>query len=121
MAHFVRLDSFNRVDKVIVISNDDILDENGAENENLGIQLCRELIGNENSTWVQTSYNSSFRNKFAGIGYTYSLENNVFIEPKPYESWTLNESTFDWEPPVAYPTDGKVYNWNEDSGSWVAI
>lgn len=123
MAHFARLDSFNRVDKVIVISNTDILDENGVEDENAGIQLCRQIVGNENSTWVQTSFNSSFRNKFAGLGYEYSPENDVFIEPKPYDSWTLNQVTFDWEPPVTRPSDfdTEPYEWNESEREWERV
>ena len=70
-------------------------------------------------TWVQTSYNHNFRKQFAGIGDTYDKENDVFVKPQPYPSWTL-DSNHDWQPPVAYPNDFNVflYRWNEDAQSW---
>ena len=78
--------------------------------------------------WIQTSYNTlagrhvlggtPLRKNFAGIGYTYDRENDAFIPPKPYASWNLNEETFQWEPPVARPTDDKQYSWNETTTSW---
>ncbi len=72
-------------------------------------------------TWVQTSYNASIRKNYAGIGYTYDSSKNAFIAPKPYPSWTLNESTCKWEAPVSFPTDEKPYKWNEDTTSWIEI
>ena len=77
--------------------------------------------------WIQTSYNTygnqhpnniPLRGNFAGIGYTYDRDNDVFYAPQPYPSWTLNETTWLWEAPVAYPDDGKTYKWNEDSLAW---
>ncbi len=78
--------------------------------------------------WIQTSYNTRggehtlggtpLRKNYAGIGYTYDRERDAFIPPKPYPSWTLNEDTCLWNPPVAYPTDDKLYNWNEDTQTW---
>jgi hypothetical protein len=59
--------------------------------------------------------------KFAGIGYTHNLGANVFIPPKPYPSWTLNETTWTWAPPTAYPTDGKYYQWKDASTEWVEV
>lgn len=72
------------------------------------------------STVLRTSYNGKYRKNFAGIGYTYDAARDAFIAPKPFPSWTLNESTCRWEAPVAYPTDGKFYVWNEDDQEWVA-
>ena len=81
--------------------------------------------------WIQTSYNTignqhtnggtPLRGNYAGIGYTYDRENDVFIAPKPYASWILNEDTCLWDAPVSYPTDGKSYKWNEPTISWVEL
>lgn len=79
MAHFARLDENNIVIQVIVISNEDILDENGNESEEKGIDFCRNLIGLD-TIWKQTSYNKNFRGRFAGIGMTYDPEKDLFKE-----------------------------------------
>ena len=71
-------------------------------------------------TWVQTSYNNRIRKNFAGIGYDYDATRDAFIAPKPYASWVLNEDTCQWEAPVAYPTDGVMYQWNENKTDWEA-
>ena len=90
--------------------------------------------------WIQTSYNTrggvhydpatgepsanqtkSLRKNYAGIGYTYDTGRDAFIPPKPYASWTLNDQTCLWEAPVAYPTDGKVYSWDEANTNWVEV
>jgi hypothetical protein len=77
--------------------------------------------------WIQTSYNTSggqhpegrpLRKNYAGIGYTYNRELDAFIPPKPFASWILDEETCQWNAPVAMPTDGKQYKWNEDTISW---
>ena len=119
MAHFAKLDSNNIVTDVIVISNDDLLDENGVEQESLGIKVCRNIFGSR-TKWVQTSYTGSFRKQYAGVGAKYDKDNDVFIAPKPYESWILDDN-FDWQPPIEYPDDGKPYMWNEDTMSWIEI
>ena len=72
-------------------------------------------------TWVQTSYNASIRKNYAGKGYTYDSSKDAFIAPKPYASWTLNNTTCKWEAPVAFPTDGKIYEWDEDTTNWTEI
>jgi hypothetical protein len=84
MAHFAQLDDDNKVINVIVVSNEDILDENGNESETLGIAFCQKFI---NSNWVQTSYNGNFRGKYAGIGDTWDGTNFVSppVEPKVTE------------------------------------
>lgn len=91
-------------------------------------QWCEENLG---GTWIQTSYNTHggqhnggqypLRKNFAGIGYSYDAEKDAFIPPKPFNSWTLNNETCLWESPVPYPTDGKMYSWNEDDQSWSEI
>jgi hypothetical protein len=98
MAHFAKLDFTNTVVQVLVVSNDELLDSQGIENESLGVTFLQSLFGND-TTWKQTSYNQNFRKNYAGIGYTYSYEKDAFIPPMPddEESWTLNEETLQWE------------------------
>ena len=86
-------------------------------------------------TWIQTSYNTrggvhylpnsdepsgqpGLRGNYAGIGFTYDQVNDVFYAPQPYPSYTLNQSTWTWESPVPYPTDGKLHTWDEATTSW---
>jgi len=82
-------------------------------------------------TWVQTSYNTKgnvhvlggtpFRKNYAGKGHTYDSVRDAFYQPQPYASWTLNNTTCKWEAPVAFPTDGKIYEWDESTTNWVEI
>ncbi len=116
MAHFAKLNLNNIVENVIVVSNEFIQDENGNEVEQIGIDFCKSLYG-QNTNWVQTSYNDNFRKQYAGIGYAYNEPNDVFTIPQPYLSWVLNEN-FDWVAPVEFPIDGKTYAWNEETTSW---
>ncbi len=115
MAHFAKIEN-NLVTQVIVVDNSDILDESNNESEALGIKICQDLLG---GTWVQTSYNGNIRKNYAGIGYTYDSTRDAFIDPSPYASWVLNETTCKYEAPIAYPSDGKHYRWNEETTSWV--
>jgi hypothetical protein len=117
MAHFAELDENNIVKRVIVVSNNAILDDSGKESEAKGVAFCQSLFGGR---WVQTSYNNKFRKQFAGIGGRYDSANDVFIAPKPYPSWVFNQSKFDWEPPVPCPNDGMHYIWQESTVSWVS-
>jgi hypothetical protein len=116
MAHFARLNETNEVIRVHVLNNDVILDGDGVEQEQLGIDFLTELYGAGN--YKQTSYNNNFRKQYAGVGYTYDETRNAFIPPKPYASWTLNESTCQWNPPTPHPDDGKFYIWNETEQRW---
>jgi hypothetical protein len=75
------------------------------------------VIG-DSFTWIQTSYNDSFRKNYAAIGFTYDSTRDAFIPPKPYNSWTLNEDTCQWSSPVTMPIDDKRYEWNEDTLTW---
>ena len=88
--------------------------------------------------WVQTSYNTyggkhydpdtrleddkpPLRKNYAGIGHTYDATRDAFYAPQPYPSWTLDDDTCLWNPPVAYPDDGKMYSWDEDNTQWVEV
>ena len=120
MAHFAQLDENNIVTQVIVVSNEDIKDSIGNENEEVGIAFCKILLGRD-TIWKQTSYNNSIRKNYAGIGFTYDAIRDAFIAPKPFNSWILNESTCIWESPVLYPNDGNMYSWDEETTSWMLI
>lgn len=116
MAHFARLDENNIVTMVTVVSNDDMIDQNGNEVEVLGVAVCESVVGA--GPWIQTSYSGSFRKQYAGIGYTYDSDADVFISPSPFPSWVLNDD-YDWEPPVPKPEGD--YTWNEETQTWDQI
>ena len=120
MAHFAQLDQNNIVTQVIVVSNDDIKDSEGHESELTGIAFCKSLLG-PNTVWKQTSYKGNIRKNYAGIGFVYDESRDAFIAPKPYASWVLDEATCRWQAPIAYPTDGKHYVWNETGQQWDEI
>ena len=117
MAHFAKLEN-NKVVQVIVVSNQDILDENLKESEEKGIEFCSNLLG---GTWKQTSYNAKIRKNYAGVGYTYDETLDAFIPPKPFDSWILDTDKAQWKAPVDYPNDDKKYSWNEETKSWDVI
>ncbi len=123
MAHFAKVNN-GIVEQVIV-----------AEPE-----FFETFVDTSPGQWIQTSYNTSggihynsetrepsadqskaLRKNFAGIGYTYDAQKDAFIPPKPYNSWSLNETSCLWEPPTPYPNDNKVYGWDESTTSWVEI
>jgi hypothetical protein len=124
MAHFAKIGKGSKVEKVIVISNND------APNEQAGVDFIHNLY-KEKDLWKQTSYNTHggvhklggtpFRKNYATVGGTYDQTRDAFIPPKPFNSWTLNETTCRWEAPVAYPTDGQEYSWNEANQTWDLI
>ena len=115
MANFAKMDN-NIVVDVFRISNEDILDENGNESEALGIAFCKSLFG-EDTEWMQTSWNANMRGSYAGIGWSYNSELDIFCEPLPFPSWTHNELTGRPEPPVSRPSEG-YWNWNEEEQKW---
>jgi len=115
VAHFAELGLNNTVLRVVVVHNNELLDNNGVEQESKGQDFCRNLFG---GTWIQTSYNASFRKNYAGVGYVYDSVRDAFIPPKPFNSWLLDETTCNWIAPVMYPTDGKLYVWDEQNASW---
>lgn len=115
MAHFAQIDENNIVTQVLVIEQD-VVDTG--------------LFGDP-SSFVQTSYNTHggvhtlggtpLRKNYAGIGYTYDSVRDAFIPPKPFNSWILDEATCLWNSPTSMPTDGKRYEWDEDTTSWVEL
>ena len=119
MAHFAKIGIDNTVLEVLVVNNVDCMTPQGEEREEIGVEFLKKLTGHE--VWKKTSYNGNIRKNYAGIGYTYDSSRDAFIPPKPYPSWTLNDTTCLWDAPVAMPTDGKDYNWDEDTLSWVEI
>ena len=126
MASFAKIGLSNKVIEVHSVHNDVLKDAGGIEQEVLGIDFLTKLTGW--SIWKQTSYNTlggvhrlggtPFRKNHAGIDYTYDEDRDAFISKQPYPSWTLNETTCQWEAPVAYPDDGKSYTWNETITNW---
>jgi hypothetical protein len=119
MAHFTKLNSENIVTEILVVGDGDILKADGTQSELKGKQFLNSLFGT--ATWKQTFEDGSSRKNYAGIGYTYDSERDAFIAPKPYNSWTLNETTCQWESPLSYPSDGKHYSWNESNIVWELI
>jgi hypothetical protein len=121
MAHFCKLGIGNKVLRVEVISN------NVATTEQDGVDFLNNLYGT-NDVWKQTSYNTKggihllggtpFRKNYAGVGYKYDQTRDAFIPPKPFNSWTLNETTCLWEAPIDKPDDGQSYDWNETNQTW---
>ena len=120
MAHFAKLGVGNIVEKVETVSND------VATTEQAGVEFLQDLYKSRD-VWKQTSYNTfggehklggtPFRKNYAGIGFTYDQVRDAFIEPKPFDSWTLNETTCMWDPPVPRPESGS-YSWNETTKQW---
>ena len=121
MAHFAKLGTGNIVETVVVVSNDI------ATTEQAGVDFLNNLY-NTRDVWKQTSYNTKggvhlnggtpFRKNFAGIGHKYDQTLDAFIPPNSFKSWTLNETTCQWEAPVVKPDDGQRYSWNEETKQW---
>lgn len=123
MAHFARVKN-NKVTSVIVIEQATLDEHGGWVCPNMGEFSPKE-------DWIQTSYNTRegehkmggtpMRKNYAGRGYTYDAEKDAFIEPKPYDSWVLNEDKCIYEAPVSIPKDGKPYEWNEETSEWIEV
>ena len=120
MAHFAKLDENNLVIDVVVVNNNDLLDASNNESEAIGIDFLTSWSDGY-TNWRQTSYNGNFRKNYAGIGYTYDPQRDVFIPPKPFPSWILDETTCLWIPPIPMPEDDKLYRWDENTLTWVEI
>jgi len=128
MASFAKIEN-NIVITVHSVVNEVLKDSNEIEQENIGIEFLKTLYNEPNAIWKQTSYNTNggvhklggtpFRKNHAGIGFTYDSNRDAFIPPKPYNSWVLNETTCLWEAPIAYPNDGQLYIWNEQTLNWI--
>ena len=136
MASFAKLGKGNIVEKVIAVSNDI------ATTEQAGVDFLNNLYQSRD-VWKQTSYNTkggkhysvnengdvvesedqskAFRKNHAAIGFTYDQERDAFIAPRPFDSWTINETTCEWEAPIPEPTDEQDYDWNETTRQWDLI
>jgi hypothetical protein len=119
MAHFAELDNNNVVTRVVVIANKDVADANGNEVESIGVAFCQNLFGGGN--WKQTSYNANFRKNYAGIGFTYDANIDAFVPKKPFPSWVLDTNRAVWVAPTPVPNDGKYWQWDESTLSWVEV
>jgi len=123
MAHFAKVN--NGIVEQVIVAEPEFFDT---------------FVDNSPGQWIQTSYNTrggkhydpetgelsadqtkALRKNYAGIGFTYDAAKDAFIPPKPYNSWLLDEDTCLWNAPVAYPDDGAMYRWDEDTTSWVAV
>jgi len=114
MAHFAKVN--NGIVEQVIVAEPEFFDT---------------FVDSSPGQWIQTSYNTRggvhtlggtpLRKNYAGIGYTYDAQRDAFIPPKPYNSWTLNETSCLWEPPTPYPSDDKIYRWNESTTSWDVV
>ena len=137
MAHFAKLGSNSKVIAVLTCGNKDMLNGNGVEDETVGQQYLERHNNWPAQMWIQTSYNTSagthklggtpFRGNYAGIGYIWDEDNNIFYPKKPYASWVLNTTTATWHSPIGDAPDdltaeeiaaGTHYVWNEGTGAW---
>jgi hypothetical protein len=109
MAHFAEIDGAGTVLRVLVVPN---------EQESRGDAFLRDDL-KLGGVWRQTSYNGNIRKNYAGVGHTYDSMRDAFIAPKPFASWLLDESTCQWQAPIARPTTGR-WKWDEALGNWVA-
>ena len=126
MASFAKIGLNNKVIEVLSVHNNELKDSNGVEQEVNGIDFLTKLTGW--AIWKQTSYNTiggvhnnggtPLRKNHAGIGYTYDEDRDAFIPKKPFNSWVLNETTCNWEAPIALPDTENRYNWNEETKQW---
>ena len=126
MAHFAELksmtdptgftsDTHQIVDRVVVVSNDEVPSDMHVDGETWCINFFKGGI------WKQTSYNHNFRKQYCGKGYVYDPLKDKFLTPQPYQSWSLDGND-DWQAPVTYPTDttDKRISWDEDNQRWTA-
>ena len=128
MAYYAELDKNNKVVAVKTATDEDSFHGEYILSITTGKRHVRTSYNTRggqhfdpNTATLSQDQSKAFRMNAAGLGYTYDQERDAFIPPQPYESWTLNEQTCLWEAPVAMPTDGKMYRWDENSGSWLEV
>tara|TARA_R110000803_G_C11963251_1_gene318942 strand:+ start:1316 stop:1675 length:360 start_codon:yes stop_codon:yes gene_type:complete len=114
MAAFAKIGLNNKVMEVLSVHDNELLDSNGVSHESIGISFLTNLTGW--AIWKQSFEDGSSRKNFASINYSYDETRDAFIPPKPYPSWTLNETTCRWKAPTPYP--GENYRWNEETLTW---
>ena len=142
MAHFAKLGVNGKVIQVLTMDNDKMLNADGVEDETVGQQWLETHNNWPAQMWIQTSYNTKnnthrlggtpFRGNYAGIGYTWDEDNNIFWPKKPHASWVKNTTTASWDSPIGPApelteeqksqieagTHFWIYNWNEEGQSW---
>ena len=145
MAHFAKLGSNSKIIQVLTLNNGDMLNADGVEDESVGQQYLERHNNWPAQMWIQTSYNTrggkhyksdntlsddqskALRGNYAGIGYIWDEDNNLFYPKKPYPSWVLNTTTASWHSPIGDAPDdltdeekaaGTYYVWNEGTGAW---
>ena len=139
MAHFAKLGSNGKIIQVLTLNNGDMLNADGVEDETVGQQYLERHNNWPAQMWIQTSYNTrggkhssgddskALRGNYAGIGYTWDEDNNIFYGKKPYASWVLNTSEARWQSPIGDAPDDLTdeekaanthYVWNEGTGAW---
>jgi hypothetical protein len=139
MAHFAKISDTSQVLTVHVVNNSDMLNADGVEDESVGQAYLEKHSNWPAQMWIQTSYNTkggkhnsgddskALRGNYAGIGYTWDTENNIFLSPKPYASWVLNTTDAQWHSPIGDAPDDLTdeeraartrYIWNEVGQSW---
>lgn len=116
MATFAELDLDNNVINVIKVDDVDTQDENGVENEAIGLAFLANLFPGR--TFIKTSFNARIRKNYASIGGFYNPELDAFMLKQPFSSWVLDTTTCRWQAPIPFPSDGNRYIWNEDTQSW---
>ena len=116
MAYFAQIDEDGTVLQVISVSNTDAPDPAPTHSEPLGQAFITDTLGLPGA-WRQTSFNGTFRRRYAGLGHTYDADRDAFIEPRPYPSWTL-DAAGDWQPPTPRP-DAPFAFWDEATLSWI--
>jgi len=136
MAHFAKLGLNGKVIAVLTLNNSDMLNGSGVEDESVGQQYLERHNNWAAQLWIQTSYNTQggkhskggtpFRGNYAGIGYTWDEDNNIFLPKKPYASWIKDIATASWKSPIGNAPElteeqkiaGSCYQWNEAEQSW---
>ena len=137
MAHFAKISDTSEVLQVLTLDNKDMLNADGVEDESVGQQYLEKHNNWPAQMWIQTSYNTyggthnsggtPLRGNYAGIGYTWDEDNNIFYSKKPYASWILDVPTASWKSPIGDAPDdltdeentaGTHYVWNEVGQSW---
>ena len=120
MAHYAFLNENNIVTEVITGVDENITQTDLDGSQVGGSPEAWEIFYGKvrNQVCKRTSYNGNYRKNYAGVGYFYDEERDAFYAPQPFPSWTLDEDTCYWESPVPYPTDNKMYEWNELTQEW---
>lgn len=120
MAHFAKLDNNNIVVQVIVVPDNRCGGGTYPNSETIGQEFIKSL--GLDGVWKQTSYNSNFRNKYAGVGDEYVEDLNIFRAKQPYPSWLFDNLSLKWIPPVPLPDNGfNNYIWDEENQKWNLI